>query len=221
MALFPFYRNSSIWTQSSSSTPVDPLPAPIAYDGFYIGVNIFTVAWSYVSEAEEYRWDVSELEDFSTFVPFQENVKSTSLTAQTSYPLLSNTTYYYRVRAVNSEQTSDNSNVVSVTTVEEIVPPGKVAWKPTEDITTDSFVLNWLTPDGVVDFYFLNIYKDIEMITPLEPYVEAFNIGNVNTYFVDKLKADTSFYCVIFAVNDGGISEISEILTVTTSPDKK
>jgi hypothetical protein len=97
-------------------TPTPPLPAPTATSATDVTNSSFTANWTAVSGATGYSLDVSTMSDFSRYIGGYRkrdvgNVTSWSVTA-----LRAKKTYYYRVRAYNSSTTSDNSNVITVTT---------------------------------------------------------------------------------------------------------
>lgn len=108
-----------------------PLAAPVAGVPAGLSDTFFTARWIAVPGATGYRLDVSTESDFSVLLPAYSNFFLTS--GQTS-KLISNlnpsTDYYYRVRAEGNSGsgpvTSDNSNVVMVTTLAE--PSAVAVW---------------------------------------------------------------------------------------------
>ncbi|WP_436514338.1 LamG-like jellyroll fold domain-containing protein [Ekhidna sp. To15] len=76
----------------------------------------FTARWSEGLDVQTYQIDVSTLADFSTFVSGFQGTQTTATSISVSN-LDFSTTYYYRVRMVNtSAQVSDNSNTTIVKT---------------------------------------------------------------------------------------------------------
>ncbi len=110
-------RAANSYGSSSSSTPVSflTLPAaPVANEVTGSQPTSFTASWQTVTGAGSYRLDVSTAESFSSFLTGYENL-TVSGTSQGVSGLTVHTTYYFRVRAVNSSGVSANSNVVAVT----------------------------------------------------------------------------------------------------------
>lgn len=115
---------SVVVTNAAGSVPSDPATltvivppvAPTATAATALAVTGFTANWNSVADAVSYRLDVSTSSTFSTFVTgFSDLNVGTNLSKQVT-GLADNTTYYYRVRAVNSAGTSASSNVIAVTT---------------------------------------------------------------------------------------------------------
>lgn len=77
----------------------------------------FTANWDTVSGANSYYIDVSQSNNFTNFVSGYENLIVSSGNWQNISGLVSNTSYYYRVRAYNSQCSSGNSDSVMVTTL--------------------------------------------------------------------------------------------------------
>ncbi len=90
------------------------VPSPVAIAATDIESTSFTANWERSFAAESYRLDVSESEEFTTFVSGYEN-RPVSGTSESVTGLTEDTTYYYRVRAEYLEDTfSNNSNVITV-----------------------------------------------------------------------------------------------------------
>ncbi|WP_299314333.1 endo-1,4-beta-xylanase [uncultured Aquimarina sp.] len=89
--------------------------APVAQEATDISLTSFKANWDNVFRASEYVLDVSTTNDFSSFVDGFNNLSINQL-SQSVTGLMSNTTYYYRVRAVVSGVISGNSNIVSAET---------------------------------------------------------------------------------------------------------
>jgi len=69
-----------------------------------------------VSGATSYLLDVSTSNTFGTYVPGYRDLNVGNLTSKNVTSLTANTSYYYRVRAFNGNDTSPNSNVIKAKT---------------------------------------------------------------------------------------------------------
>ncbi|MDD3739875.1 MAG: FISUMP domain-containing protein [Bacteroidales bacterium] len=94
-------------------TMIDIPDAPVADAATSLGDTYFTANWQSVSTATSYFLEVSEDVGFSSFVLNSDvgNVLFYDMTG-----LDCSTTYYYRIRAVNSCGESVNSNSITLTT---------------------------------------------------------------------------------------------------------
>jgi pilin isopeptide linkage protein/uncharacterized repeat protein (TIGR01451 family) len=113
--------NSGIYSTIYAVTGVvdNSAPAtPTATPATGVGTTTFTANWNSVSGATSYVIDVATDSSFSNIVSSynNKNVGSTTSTA-VSVPNVGSQTYYYRVRAVNSNGQSLSSNVITVDTV--------------------------------------------------------------------------------------------------------
>jgi|GEM_PF-1220827 len=129
---------------------VDFVPeAPVAQAATNIDFESFTANWtaSTSSGVTEYRLDVSEASDFSTFVSGYENLNVGTAVLKSVTGLDHETTYYYRVRAIASTGASANSNSIDLTT--SALPPDATAStigaSPTTGVTADGSDSSTLT----------------------------------------------------------------------------
>lgn len=88
------------------------LPTPVATAATDIAATSFTANWESVSGATSYRLDVSTVSNFASFVSGYEN-KTVAGTSDSVTGLTDTVAYYYRVRAVNANSTSFNSNTIT------------------------------------------------------------------------------------------------------------
>ncbi|MEM7296842.1 MAG: fibronectin type III domain-containing protein [Bacteroidota bacterium] len=108
--------NGSGASSNSDVETVLTLPqVPTALEAESIFANKFTAKWESVNGADSYRLDVSDNATFSSFVTGYDDLV-VSGTSQEVDGLLEATEYHYRVRAVNTSGTTDNSNVIAATT---------------------------------------------------------------------------------------------------------
>lgn len=87
--------------------------APVASAASDLGDTYFTANWQVAAGASSYFLEVSTINDFSNII-YSSNVGNVLLKAITGMDCA--TTYYYRVRAVNSCDESANSSTITVVT---------------------------------------------------------------------------------------------------------
>lgn len=93
------------------------LPGPVvAYSPTSLSCNYFIANWSVSAGATAYYLDVSTSSTFASFGSIINNVNIGNVVSYIVSGLVPNTTYYYRVRAVNACGTSTNSNTITVAT---------------------------------------------------------------------------------------------------------
>jgi len=179
--------------------------SPVASAATSISTTGFTANWGSVTGAASYRLDVSA-DNFATFVTGFNN-KTVATTNDAVGGLTAGTAYSYRVRAVNAGGTSSNSNVISVTTT----PAAPVANTATNILAT-SFTANWTAPAGAAD-YRLDVSAD-----NFATFITGYDNKTVSTTSdpVNGLMANTAYKFRVRAVNTGGTSVNSNVISVTT-----
>lgn len=95
--------------------------APVALGASYLGLTSMTALWSAPAQfVTDYRLDVSTDPLFGSFFGAYNNL-TVAGTSQAVTGMTANTTYYFRVRAVNAAGTSANSNVADFAVVTLII----------------------------------------------------------------------------------------------------
>ncbi len=188
--------------------------APVASSPTGFSTTGFTANWEPVTGAERYYLDVSESENFSSFVSGYHDFVVTGGTSQIVSGLSAGTTYYYRVHSENVGGTSGFSNVVSSVTV----PPAP-AMSEISDITQTSFTANWKESKGA-DTYRLDISELIDFSTFVSGYEDKTVTGISEN--VTGLQAGKAYYYRVRAVNDmsgaSGNSVFAIIKTLSDAP---
>lgn len=106
-----------------------PPEAPVATAATNISDDGFDANWNASAGATSYRLDVSESPVFASFVTGFEDLNVANVTTFSVSGLDPAVTYYYRVRAVNADGTSPDSNTISAVT--EVTPAsfaGLINW---------------------------------------------------------------------------------------------
>jgi elongation factor P hydroxylase len=99
---------------------VGEIPAQAAIDSLQVPAptrSSFMANWDSVNGATGYRLDVSTSSSFSSYVNGYHNLDVGNVTQWVVTGLNRGTTYYYRVRASDAAGTSENSDVMTATTV--------------------------------------------------------------------------------------------------------
>ena len=174
----------------------------------------FTVNWNAVSGADSYRLDVSTASNFATFVSGYQDL-TVAGTSQAVTGLAANTTYYARVRAVNTSGAGANSTSGNQTTAQLSAPTTEAA----TDITTSGFTANWNAVTGATG-YQVDVYSDTTQ-TPLatdliiSEYIDGSSGTNkgIEIYNGTGAAVDLSDYRIWIVTNGGSWPETSISLT--------
>ena len=162
-----------------------------------------------VTGAASYRLDVASTSNFSSILSGYNNL-TVSGTSQSVTGLTSGTTYYYRVRAINSAGSSSvSSNVVTVLPL-----PAATTTLPPSSITTTSFVANWNAGTNASG-YQLDVSAD-GFATMISGYNGVIVGGTSQT--VTGLTANTTYYYRVRSTNSSGSSGNSNSQGLITLP---
>lgn len=200
---------SSLYACSSDPAPVEPPPAPVATAATFITKDSFTANWHDVAGASSYELDIASDVDFTTILA---TVKD-AVTAEIIFGLTSKTEYFYRVRAVftNQEQ-STNSNVISLYTL----PESPVA-SPATNVLSNGFTANWQHVTGITNYL---LYLSLDNFASDPPvYVAGYDGKDVTgeTHDVSGLDSNTIYYYALKAKGDESISFFSNSIFVETA----
>ncbi|MBL7852450.1 MAG: fibronectin type III domain-containing protein [Cyclobacteriaceae bacterium] len=195
-----------------SSNSIPPMQAitlpgtPVANAANPVMHTYFQANWSASVGATWYLLDVSA-DGFATLLPGYGAL----LVVGTSKDILGlspSTQYQYRVRAVGSSGESPNSSVITVLTLP--APPTALA---ASSVTPTSFVANWSSSSGAID-YRLDVSVD-----NFESYIPGFQDLTVagTSQSVTGLPWAVSFQYRVRARNAAGTSANSNVVTLTAT----
>jgi len=189
------YQEASV-TVTAPATPAAPTFSAINSTGF-------TVNWGDVNGATSYRLDVSTSSTFASYFTQDLTVSGTSQAVTSLSP---GTTYYARVRAVNSGGTSaSSSNGTEVTTVSVPAVPTFSA------VSSTGFTVNWVAVSGAT-----NYRLDVSTSSTFDTYFTQDQTVSGTSQAVTGLSPGTTYYARVRAVNSGGTSASSSNGTQAT-----
>lgn len=164
------------------------------------------VVWTEVPGASEYR--VERKDQAQAW-----GLLGSTSAGQTSYrdsTVESATTYFYRVRAVIENDPAPPSDVISATTPVE-PPPSPTSVTAAANSSTE-IALSWSDVGGETGYR-------IERQLPGGSWEEIATAGaDITAYTDGGLTPETTYSYRVFAVNEGGDSEASEVVDATTLP---
>ena len=157
-----------------------------------ITCNSFQAKWNSTGAAS-YVLDVSRDDTFTDLVLDNESIPGTETTYLVN-SLEANTTYWYRIRALDGCATS-NSNVISVQTNSTAAPRVEVATNP----SCDAFTANWTAVADAArynivvasDNAFTNIIKDETTADATQTNYRVENVDGGETYYY-RVRVETS-----------------------------
>jgi hypothetical protein len=187
------------------------LPLPVALDADQIKSVGFTAHWKKVTGASNYEIDIALDQEFTQFAEgFQDKqVNDHFLVAE---GLEAGTTYYYRVRANISNQTSQSSNIIEVTTEALDVP---ITYHATQVIAV-GFTVHWKKMP-VVTSYELDVAQDENFTNFLEGYQAKEIDAQDTSWVVNNVTVNKQFFYRIRVQQSNSYSAYSNVQSVFTS----
>jgi predicted nucleotidyltransferase len=199
------------WATENSFTLLE---APVATAASNVLQTSFIANWNTSALAAGYKLDVSTDASFASFLAGYNDIDVSNILNASVSGLTANTTYYYRVRAYDAGGTSlIYSNAISVTTPVEVPAPAATS---ATSITQTGFAANWSTV-SVAKSYSLDMAADNTFTIFVTGYNDK-NVGNVTTYPIGSLTANTTYYYRVRANGTVGSSVSSNIISVNTLP---
>jgi hypothetical protein len=157
-----------------------------------------------VNGATGYRLDVATNNSFTNYVVGYQNLNVGNVLNRTVTGLSPSTTYYYRARAYNGNGTSNNSNVVSVTT---LAPTGFpiVITSPATSIMSYSATLNGtVDPHGLSTAVYFQYGRTISYGSRTPNQTKTGNNYQNVSASISGLSAGTTYHFRIVGTNSVG-----------------
>jgi len=173
-----------------------------------LSADTIRISWSAVSDATSYKVYYSSYSG-------QENPSLTTTVTTTSYErtsLVSDSTYYFKVAAVNSTGEGTASSVVSAKT-NKFGTPGIPTGVTAAPLSSSSIQITWLSPSGIDKPTGYTIYRST-VATGTFPSIA--NTSNL-TYTDTGLNPSTTYYYFVKAYNSYGDGSVSSTSSATTT----
>ncbi len=187
-----------------SLTGVTALPAT------QIGINRFTANWAKSANFDSYIVEISDIGDFSRFLSGFNGLVTIANTVEVAATVNAGKTYYYRIRGVRGNTTTEPSNVIAVTTL-NFDPPVALA---ANNITFTSFKANWQAASGATS-YVLEVATDASFANLLPDYTAKEIVGTSEV--INNLLPQTTYFYRIRAKGAGATSIYSNIISAVTN----
>lgn len=185
-------------------------PLPVAKSAQKITSSSFVAQWGKVNGVSEYEVDLALDESFTQTVDGYQSMRAKE-NSMSITKLDANVTYYYRVRAKISNQTSQNSNVIEITTLSLNIPTAL----PATEVTANSLRVHWQAHSSATS-YLLDVASDANFNSFLENY-QSKDVGLDTNLLINDLKVNEQYFYRIRVKQNNTISEYSNIQSVFTS----
>ncbi|MGO8669919.1 MAG: fibronectin type III domain-containing protein, partial [Capsulimonadaceae bacterium] len=198
---------TSALSNEASATPHAPTPAAPAGLTATPGNVQVSLTWTSSTGATSYNVYRGTATGAEGATPITSSVTAT---AYTDASVTNNTTYFYKVAAVNTGGTSGMSNESSATPVPPVpaAPSGLAATPGNGQVS-----LSWTSSTGATSY---NVYRGTatgaESATPLTPS------STTTTYTDATVINGTTYFYKVAAVNQGGTSGLSNEASTTPNP---
>jgi len=195
----------SLWSNGASATTLAfPPPAPQNLTATAITFQRIDLAWQAVSQADSY--EVQQSTDGVTFT----TIRRPTVNEMMIFELQSSTTYFFRVRAVNSGGTSGWSNVASAMTLAEDQPSAPTELRAVA-VSSSRIQLEW-RDNSVNETRF-----EIQRSTGGGPFERAGTAHENAQRFTDSgLRRSTTYTYRVRACSGDLCSPFSNTATATT-----
>jgi len=194
----------------ATTTVVPGTPAtPANLKATAAGISSINIDWTAVTDATNYNVYRAITAD-GTYSKLAEITTESAIYVDTE--LQANTTYYYKVTAVNSEGESDRSAVAFATTTSDVGVPATPANLTATATGISSINIDWT---AVTDATSYNVYR---AMTADGTYSKRAEKTTESAIYVDtELQANTTYYYKVTAVNSAGESAKSAVASATTA----
>ncbi|QKG79518.1 fibronectin type III domain-containing protein [Tenuifilum thalassicum] len=172
----------------------------------------FTLQWQEVPGADGYIIDIATDEEFTSFVSGYAGKEVLNENSAEITGLTPNTTYYIRIKSFEGSDESDYSSPYAATTI-KVVPQAPVAFAAS-DVTSAGFTASWGSVTEA-DGYKIDVSSDADFSSFVLGY-NGRDVQGATSHDVQGLSANTTYYYRVRAYNNGGDSDFSNIITVTT-----
>jgi hypothetical protein len=200
--------NSNILNVKTFPLELPDAPANLRADT--ISYTWLTLSWD-DNAANETGYSIERTSDTVIGYTVLYDINNQDLTILTDTGLLSNKTYFYRLRAYNTDGYSGYSNVLEISTPrpKPPLPPSSLS---TSEVTLNSITLSWY--DNSTDETGFIIKRAVS----LNGDYNTIRITDANeTSFIDnKLQPNTTYYYLAKAINNAGQSNNSNTAIAST-----
>ena len=200
--------NNTLYRTGQITTSQPDVPsAPAANAATNVLQTSFNANWSSsATEADGYLLDVATNTGFTTFVAGFYDKDVSNVTTFNVTGLSAKTHYYYRVRAYNSYGTSENSNIISLTT---LTNPSSVPSGLTASSCNDLITLKWRKSTGP-DFIRYRIYGGTTNNPTTKIDSTSNSISDTSIVLSGGTRGQTYYFRVTAVNYDGSESNFSD-----------